>query len=205
MIAGMSIYLDDDPADFTGGDLAAVLEQASDSLAESGRLVVEVQRDGKTLSAADLDEHQNTPVGDSEWRLYSVDPRELAVQTLEQVTQRLDEARQAQAEAAELFQEDRAAEALEQIAKAVDAWQESQQAVRQTAALVGLELDGRSVDDQPVEQIINLMIDQLKELRDLLAAGDTVALADALAYEWPQTIDRWQALVGQMIEWVADA
>jgi hypothetical protein len=205
MIAVMSIYLDDDPADFTGGDLAAVLEQASDRLAESGRLVVEVQRDGKTLSAADLDEQQNTLIGDSDWRLYSVDPRELAVQTLEQVAQRLDEARLAQAEAAELFQEDRAAEALKQITDAIDAWQESQQAVRQTAALVGIELDGRCVDGQPVEQIINLMVDQLKELRDLLTAGDTVALADALAYEWPQTIDRWQALVGQMIEWVADA
>ena len=38
----------------------------------------------------------------------------------------------------------------------------------------------------------------------MLTSGDTVALADALAFEWPQTTDRWQLLIDEMIGWIGD-
>ena len=200
----MSIYLDDEPVELPGPDLGAVLGQARDRLGDPGRMIIEVQRDGQALSPAELDAAQGDPVADSEWRLLTAEPRELAVATLQQVVQRLDDARQAQLAAAELLQQDQIAEAMKRVAEAVEAWQQTQQAVLYSATLVGIELGGRSVGDQPVDQTISLLLDQLKNVRDLLAAGDTVGLADALAYEWPETIDRWQALVGQMIEWVTE-
>ena len=200
----MSIYLDDDAVDFAGDDLASVLEQAREALAGSGRLVVEVLLDGKVLDPDGLDAEQNTPVADSEWRLYTANPRELAVATLQQVAERLNDARQAQAEAAELLQQDRPADAMKHVTVAIEAWQQTQQAVLYSATLVGIDLDGRAVDGQPVDQIVLLLLDQLKELRELLSAGDTVAMADALAYEWPQTIDRWQVLIGKLIDWVTE-
>ena len=200
----MSIYLDDEPVELPGPDLAAALGQAQDRLGDPGRLIIEVQRDGQALSPAELDAAQDAPVAGSEWRLLTAVPRELAVATLQQVVQRLDDARQSQLAAAELLQQDQIAEAMKRVAEAVEAWQQTQQAVLYSATLVGIELGGRSVDDQPVDQTISLLLDQLKKVRDLLGAGDTVGLADALAYEWPETIDRWQALVGQMIEWVTE-
>lgn len=200
----MSIHLDDDPVEFADGDLTSLLEQVRASLAGSGRLVVEVRLDGKVLSPEELDAEQNTPLADSEWRLYTADPRQLAAATLQQVAQRLHDAGDAHAAAAELLQQDRPTEAMKHVTDAIDVWQQTQQAVLHSATLVGLELDGRSVDDQPVSQTVQLLLEQLKDLRNLLAAGDTVALADALAYEWPQTVHRWQALVGQMIAWVAE-
>ena len=200
----MSIYLDDEPVELPGPDLGAVLGQAQERLADLGRMIIEVQRDGQTLSPAELDAAEDAPVADSEWRLLTADPRELAVTTLQQVMQRLDDARQAQLAAAELLQQDQPAEAMKRVGEAVEAWQQTQQAVLYSATLVGIELDGRSVGDQPVDETIKLLLDQLKRVRDLLVAGDTVGLADALAYEWPETIDRWQTLVGQMIEWVTE-
>ena len=204
MICAMSIYLDDDPVEFAGGDLAAVLEQAREALVGSGRMVVEVRLDGQVLNPNELDAEQHTPVGDTECRLYTADPRQLAVETLQQIAQRLNDAGQAQAEAAELLQQDRTADAMKHVTAANEAAQQTQQAVLHSATIVGVDLDGRSVDGQPVSQIVGLLLEQLKELRDLLAAGDTVALADALAYEWPQTIERWQALIGEMVGWVTE-
>jgi len=200
----MSIYLDDESVDLPGPDLSAVLEQARERLGDAGRMIVEVQRDGQALTPAELDAAQDAPVAESEWRLLTAEPRELAVASLQQVVHRLDDARQAQLAAAELLQQDKPAEAMKRVGEAIEAWQQTQQAVLYSATLVGIELGGRSVDDQPVDQTIHLLLDQLKKVRDLLAAGDTVGLADALENEWPETIDRWQALVSQMIEWITE-
>jgi len=200
----MSIYLDDELVELSGDDLAVVLEEAQQIAAGSGRMVVEVQCDGRVLDPAELDDTQNTPVGDSEWRLCTADPRELAAATLHQVTERLNDAHEAQVGAAELLQQDRPADAMKHVTEAIEAWQQTQQAVLYSAMLVGIDLDGRSVDDNPVDETIGMLLDQLKGLRDLLSAGDTVGMADALAYEWPNTVDRWRALVGQMIEWVTE-
>ena len=200
----MSIYLDDESVELPGDDLNAVLEQARQRLADSGRIVVEVQRDGQTFDSSELESPQNTPVADSEWRLYSADPRELAVATLRQVPQRLADAQEAQAAAAELLQQDRPAIAMTHVAEALEAWQQAQRAMLYSATLVGIDLDSKSVDGEPVSQTVSLLLDQIKELRGLIAAGDTIGMADALAYEWPRTVERWQALIGQMIEWVSD-
>ena len=64
---------------------------------------------------------------------------------------------------------------------------------------VGLALDRISVDDRPATELINDLIEQLKAMRQLLVDGDTVALADVLAYEWPDTVDQWQALIAAII------
>ncbi len=73
-----------------------------------------------------------------------------------------------------------------------------------SAVLLDVDLDRRQVDDAPVGQTVNDLIDQLKQLKDMLTSGDTVALADALAFEWPQTTDRWQLLIDEMIGWIGD-
>ena len=200
----MSIYLDDESVELPGNDLDAVLKEVRQRLVDSGRIVVEIQRDGQAIASSELDSPQDTPIGHSEWRLYTAEPRELAVATLRQVPQRLSDAQEAQAAAADLLQQDRPADAMTHVAEAVEAWQQAQQAMLYSATLVGIELDGKSVDGEPVSQTVSILLDQLKELRELIAAGDTIGMADALAYEWPRTVERWQALIGQMIDWVSE-
>jgi len=71
--------------------------------------------------------------------------------------------------------------------------------------LVGVNLDEQTLDDKPVAETINALAAQLRELRDLLTSGDTVALADSLAYEWTETVDRWQRLIGELVTWIGRA
>ena len=198
----MAIFLDDEPVQLEGGDLETVLTAASAQLGERGRVVVEVQLDGLPIVADNYAQHQGTSVSDSEVRLYSANPRELTVTTLQQVKAHLDQARQAQLQAAELFQQDKQAQALEQVIQVIEVWQQVQQAVLHSVQLLRIDVDEKQVDGQTVVELTDSLIEQLKGLHELLVVVDTVGLADVMAYEWPETADRWERLITELIGWI---
>lgn len=196
----MSTFVDDQPVDLTGDDLGSLLASARSHLAPSGRVIVDVQIDGEQLTNEQLSDQQAVKTAGREVRLYTADPQTLAVDTLRQVHGRLHEAGQMQQRAAELLQQDQTAEALQQVASAIEIWLQTQQAVQHSSELLSVDLDALTVDNQPLSELTDGLITQLKELKESLNAGDTVGLADALAYEWPQTVERWERLVNALIE-----
>lgn len=200
--ARMAIYLDDQPTKLTGNCLGEILASATEGLASGGggRVVVEVMLDGKVLNGDELGDHQNTELGDTEVRLTTADPKDLAVTTLLQVRQALPQAGGLHEKAAELLQADKAGEALEYIGAAIEVWMQAQEAVLGSAGVVGLGLDDVTVDGEPMTAFTDELIEQLHGLKDLIAAGDTVALADAMAYEWPPIVHRWDKLIETLID-----
>jgi len=198
----MTIYLDDQPLQLKGRDLKSLLVAASDHLSDAGRIVVEVQVDGQPLVEEALDQQYTEELGDAEVRLYSADPSELAVMTLEQVKEKLNDARQAQAQAADFFQEDKLDLALKQVVGVIEVWQQTQQAVLQSVQLLGMSLDNMEVEGRSVPDMTDALLNQVSGLRDLLSAGDTVGLADAMAFEWPQTANDWEELMTELRGWI---
>jgi len=197
----MAIYLDGQPVDLAGDTLGAVIDAARGRLTSAGRMLVEVTFNGEPYFGDDLQAQRQSPIGGGEVILVSAEPRELAGTTLQQVRASLEDARAAQHDAAERFQQDQPAEAMQQVGRAIEVWQGTQQAVLQSARLVGIDLNQRVFEDQPMNVVIEALVLQLRNLRDLLTAGDTVGLADSLAYEWPELTDRWDRLLGEMIVW----
>jgi hypothetical protein len=197
----MAIYLDDEAVDLPGEDLGAVLAAARDRLEPEGRVVVEVAMEGQTLDAQALEQQDQIPVVDgAEVRLYTADPVELSVETLGQVRTALAHAGELQADAADLLQRDDADTALGKVAEAVQVWLQVQQAVLHAALLAEVELDELNVAGEPVSGYTDELIARLTELRDAIQAHDTVALADTLAYEWPDIVDRWDRVIGALID-----
>lgn len=204
MIIPVTIYLDDQRVQLEGSDLESVLTSAKQKLAATGRVVVEVQVDGQSLLGETFEQQRNVPLKDAELRLYSADPHDLAVGTLEQVRGRLDDILDAQRQAAELFQQDQVAQGMAQVGRTIEAWQQVQQAVLSSMQLLGIDLDEKTVDGETLEQIADALIDKLRGLRDLLAAADTVGLADTLGYEWPETVERWDRLITELVKWIEE-
>ncbi len=196
----MAIYLDDQPTELAGANLGEVLVSASEGLAGDGRVVVEVMLDGKVVSGDELGKHQDESVSDAEVRLTSAEPKALAVSALSQVRDHLPQAGALHEQAAEQLQQDNPAEALKTIALAIDVWMQTQEAVLGSAGIVGLSLDEVNVDGEPMTAFTDELIERLHGLKDLITAGDTVALADTLAYEWPAIVHRWDQLIGELIE-----
>lgn len=193
----MPVYLDDQAVDLGAGPLTAILRTAGERLRGDGRIVVEVQLDGQPVSANDFD--QEADLATSELRLYTADPRELAIEALEHVRDRLATARQMQSDAAELLQQDKAADALGKVGQANEAWLQAHQAVIMAADAGGVSLGTLTIDGEPASAYIQELVRSLTSLKDTLTHHDTVALADALAYEWPGMTDRWDRLVAQMV------
>ncbi|MCX5660419.1 MAG: hypothetical protein NTW19_11950 [Planctomycetota bacterium] len=198
----MAIYLDGGQVTLQGGDLAEVLAAARERVGKAGRMIVEVELDGKQLVGAELEAAMSAPVEKAELRLITAEPRELALAALQQVRGRLDDARDRQSAAADLLQKDRPTEAVKEIGLAMEAWQETQQAISFANALLDIDLTQREFEGAPASEVTNGLIDRLKSLRDLIEGRDTVGLADSLQYEWSETAEQWQRLIDQMVLWV---
>lgn len=196
----MPIYLDDQPVQLSGVDLASVLDSAADHLRASGRIVVEVTLDGEPLVDEQLESRRHDAVGDGELRLYSANPRDLSRTTLEAVLGRLDAVAQRQREAADLISSDQQNEAMTALTQAIEGWQQSQQVVIQTASLTATDLSTLDIDGAPAQAVIEQVITMLQVVRDTIEARDMVGLADTLAYEGPALIEQWQKLVTALIE-----
>lgn len=197
--ARMAIFLDDKPTELTGSSLVEILASAGESLAANGRVVVEVMVDGKAVTGDALGDYQNTDLSSTEVRLTSADPKALAVSTLNQVREQLPLAGTLHEQAAEQLQADKPTEALQHIAEAIEVWMMTQEAVQGSAGVVGLGLDDVKVDGEPMSAFTDELIQQLNSLKDLIVSKDTVALADALAYEWPAIVQRWDELIETLI------
>lgn len=196
----MAIFLDDEPVQLAGANLGELIASATKHLIVDRRVVVEVMLDGSVLNADALDKCQDNALDDTEVRLISADPGALAVSTLYQIRDQLPKATTLHEQAAEFLQQDNPTEALKLLAEAIGVWMQTQEAVLGSAGVVGLGLDEVKVGDEPMSNFTDELIKQLQNLKELIIAGDTVALADALAYEWPPIVDRWDTLIGELIQ-----
>ena len=191
----MAVYLDDQDLGAFTGSLAELLDAARSRLSDGRRVVVEVQLDGQTLDQAALDDQLEKPTGAAEVRLYSADPVELCLQALGDTRHQLAELGKLQQSAAELLQSDEGAEAYAKLGVVIQVWLNVSQAVTQSSDLAGVDLATLDVGGEPASAVTEGLVEQLRSVKGLVEAQDTTGLADALAYEWPPVIEKWDALV----------
>lgn len=196
----MAIYLDDITVELPGESLGAVVMAANRHLAEDGRIVVDVELDGEGMAGQTLAQRQHDAVAGREVRLTSALPRELALQVVDQVRARLHESRQVQVDCAELIQRDQAGEALEKFNQVVATWLSVQEAVVNVTRLLGMPIEDLSFDEQTPAEATGELVEALQSLKRTIQAGDTVGIADALAYEWPAMTDRWDKMLAALAE-----
>lgn len=195
----MQVFLDDQAVDLPGPSLGQLLDAARTKLVDGGRVVVEVAVDGHKLDEEQITARADEAIADQEVRFVTADPRKLAVDTLEQVRGRLSEAQELQQAAADLLQRDQTQPALQKVGESIEAWLQVQQAVLQSAVLLGIDLDKLDIDGQPAHALTSAALERLQDIKAFIQANDTIALADALQYEWPETTDRWHRLIDEVI------
>lgn len=196
----MPVFLDDVVVDLDGERLGELIVAAQQRIEPTGRIIVEVTVGGDVIVGDALADRQDEDLGGREMHLYTAEPRELTLTILTQVRAELETLRQMQAQAAELLQQDQPAEALRQFGEALNVWMQAQQAVLHAAQVMSIDLDSLTVDEKTLTEQIEALRQQLEEVKSMIVSGDTVSLADALAYEWPQTVDAWDALIGELFE-----
>ncbi|MEM9418683.1 MAG: hypothetical protein AAGA25_06440 [Planctomycetota bacterium] len=197
----MQVILDEQTVELDGPSLGELLHAARKRLADdSGRVVVEIAIDGRRLDDQQITDRQSEDVSDLSVAFTSADPKALAVETLEQVRTRLTDAEDDQKEAADLLQRDQKQNALQKVGSSIEAWLQVQQAVLQSTVLLGINLDDLSVDGEPAHALTTQAVERLNDVKEFIQADDTVALADSLEYEWPETTAKWHTLIDELIK-----
>ncbi|MEX2214243.1 MAG: hypothetical protein WD768_08965 [Phycisphaeraceae bacterium] len=191
----MSIHIDGIPTALPGTTLGELVLAAQQRLEPSGRVVVEVTLNDQPIVGNELAARQHEAVGTRVVKLTTADPKELVIDTLGEISRHLNQAGELQNEAADLLQRDKEKDALGKISDAMSIWQQTEEAVRHSAAMLSISLDTMTIDGQPFAAMTENLVQQLGGLRDLIKAHDTVGLADALAYEWPATVKKWQRMI----------
>ena len=202
--APMPVYLDQQPAQLSAPTLGQLLAAAREHLAAPAggpprRVVVEIAVDGQPVPEAQLNDRLGDDIAQQEVHLTTADPRDLAVQTLRDVQHALGQAQQLQQEAADLLQQDQTPAALQKVGQSIETWLQVQQAVLQSTVLLSINLDQLEVDGQPAHALTTDAVQQLQDIKTFIQANDTVALADALQYEWPEITQHWHTLIDTLV------
>jgi hypothetical protein len=195
----MPAYLDNEP--LTGAPtLRALLELAHQRLGGGRRRVVEVRIDDAPIVGEHLDQHLDQPTDSAEVKLITADAVELAVDTLDHAHAQLSVVNDLQQDAAQLLQEDYAAEAFHKLGEAVQCWARVAQAVGQVCHFMGISLDPIQVGEVSAVQLMHDFADKLGRLKQSLTDHDVLGVADALAHEWPPLSKQWSALLDTLID-----
>jgi len=191
----MDIYLDNAPLDVPVGPLGRMLDSARSTLPEAGRMIVEVRLDGEALSSEQLEQQATVEPTAEEVQFITAAPAQLAREALHEVADALNRAVEQQQQAAEALQQDRTQEAMDPLREVIRIWSQTQQAVVQSAALLGVDLDAMSLDADTPPDLIAATGEHLRAVRDQMQQQDWLALADTLGYDLAELVPRWHALL----------
>lgn len=194
----MQVFLDHDPLTTEATTLGGIIDDALNKIGESDRLIVEIRLDGETLATDRIETLVDQQVTADEVQLVTADKHLLAEQTLLDVGEALKAANEDQKQAATLLQEDRPAEAMDHVRRALGVWQQAERSITQTSQLLEIDLAGVKVAEQQAEQLIEALAEQLTAVVEQMKSQDWIGLADSLAYDLTETAERWIGLVEEL-------
>ncbi|QQE11820.1 hypothetical protein JD969_20475 [Planctomycetota bacterium] len=196
----MQVYMDDQTLELEVSTIGDAIEEASDLAGKFGRIVVDVKLNDEPMEGEVLEAVMSRIAADGDvLKMETADTVELAVEVLNQMRGQINEIQRIQQEAADLLQQDQASEALGLIGELTQCWLWVQQGVSQSSSLMGLRLDELKVGEESVEKYAATLLKQLSELKELIINQDMVAMADVLAYEWPEVAAKWDELIVGLI------
>jgi len=174
------------------------LGQVLAHLQKDNRLVVHVLIDGEEPDLDHLPQVKQKPVSGHTVFIETADPRQMALEVLDEVGAALDEADRLKTEAADLLQRNQNAPAMEKLAGCFTTWQHAQESVLKTAQLLRIDLAKVRAGEITMQQLFEEFSRQLKQIRTSLENRDFVTLGDLLLYETTETSTQWRSAIGAM-------
>src|SRR5687767_13991888 len=159
------------------------LGQVLAHLQKDNRLVVHVLIDGEEPDLNHLPQMKQKPVSGHTVFIETADPRQMALEVLDEVGAALDEADRLKTEAADLLQRNQNAPAMEKLSGCFTTWQHAQESILKTAQLLRIDLGKVAVGaaggaNTTMRDLFDGFTRQLKEIRTSLEDRDFVRLCD---------------------------
>jgi hypothetical protein len=174
------------------------LGQVLAHLQKDNRLVVHVLIDGEEPDLDHLPTVKQSPVSGHTVFIETADPRQMAIEVLNEVEAALDEADRLKNESADLLQRNQNAPAMEKLAGCFTTWQHAQESVLKTAQLLRIDLSQIRAGKVSMQALFEEFSRQLKQIRTSLENRDFVTLGDLLLYETTETSAQWRSAISAM-------
>ena len=174
------------------------LGQVLAHLQKDNRLVVHVLIDGEEPDLDHLPAVKQSPVSGHTVFIETADPRQMAIEVLDEVEAALDEADRLKNESADLLQRNQNAPAMEKLAGCFTTWQHAQESVLKTAQLLRIDLAHIRAGNVTMQALFEEFSRQLKQIRVSLENRDFVTLGDLLLYETTETSAQWRSAIVAM-------
>jgi hypothetical protein len=193
----MSVTVDQEPlaAEALGlQTVGAVLAH----LQRDNRLVVNLLIDGQQPDLSVMGQVRQSSVLGRTLFIETAQPRQMALEVLDEVELQLADADQFKTEAADLLQQNQVAKAMEKLGVCFTTWQSAQESVLKTGQLLRIDLEEIRVDGSSLVEIMGQFTDQLRQIKETLIDRDFVLLSDILLYETTEASRRWSAVLDAM-------
>ena len=171
-------------------------------LQRQDRLVVNVLIDGAEPDLNQLPTIRQSALNGHTIFIETAEPREMAIDVLDEVERQLDEADRLKTDAVDLIQSNQNVKAMEKLGGCFRRWQHVQESVSKTGRLLRIDLSRIVVNGQSLDALMSEFGNQLRTIKSALENRDFVSLCDTLTYETSETVERWRAAVESMRETV---
>lgn len=187
----MAVTVDDAPLAAEEMGLRTI-GQVLSHLQKDNKLVVNLLVDGIEPDLSRMGTLRRSPLLGHTIFIETAEPRQMALDVLEEVESQLSEADRLKGEAVDLLQRNAAVKAMERLSGCFSTWQSAQESVVKTAQLLRIDLERVQVGAQSLRELVQDFAQQLRQIRLALECRDFVTLSDILTYEATQTSSRWR-------------
>lgn len=165
---------------------------------EQNRLVTHVLIDGRPPDLENVPQLRARNLNGQTVYIETSAPQQIALEVLREIERQMDEAEISRETAIDHLAENLPNKALQKLSGCFTAWQAAQQAIKQVAQLLRVDLDRIQVGSVTLTQALANFASQLRMIRESLESRDYVSLSDILSYEIGQTVAQWRDALTQM-------
>jgi hypothetical protein len=187
----MSVTVDHEPLATEKMGLKTV-GQVLSHLQRGNRLVTNLLIDGRAPDLDILSTVRTSPLNGHTVYIETAEPREMALNVLEEVEEQLDDTDTLRNDAADLLQRNQLGKAMEKLSGCFAVWQTAQESVLKIGQLLRINLDVVRVNGQTLSAVLTHFADQLRQIKSAIEHRDFVTLGDILAYEADETSLQWR-------------
>ncbi len=190
----MQIWIDTEQVE-TSDTIEQALDTARAHAEQTGRLIVEINADGKPLDDSLFENPAASTPDIAELRFVTVDPIAFMNQTLDDTRLSLESTKAEQIVVASQIQSGELSNAIELLGPVLEGWHAVRDVVDQLSALAGVDLHTLDIDGVSATECINGLAKALGEIRDALANEDWSSMGDLLEYNLDEQASTWMSLI----------
>ena len=201
----MQIFVDDQPYISPGKTGQTVAELANEvcqnDTEPSHRLVVGIRCNGEQVGNDRLESILASPADEYDSiELLTQPVASLVKATLSQAIEIFEQSSENRRKAADLMAEGRQAEAMSHLQNFLEVWRQVQDSMLMCAQALRVNLEALKVNDLSLTDILEMIKNQLNDLKAAMETGDYVVVGDILRYEFEEPSGYWLKFLGLLWE-----